>query len=160
MYNNVTLVLTSCNRVDLLERTLRSLGKELLESIPHKIIVDDSGDPAVRNYFSQFSEREGWQILLNEENIGQPHSVDKAYSLVKTPYIFHCEDDWEFTNTSFLSECLDILEFDKQVLQVTFREGCPHAVEPQVYLTPSKVSYQIKERGWRGEWWGFTYPTI
>jgi len=30
------------------------------------------------------------------KNIGQIKSIDKAYSMVDTEYIFHCEDDWEF----------------------------------------------------------------
>ena len=45
MFEDVTLVLTSCNRLDLLDRTLASIGDEVLDSIKHKIIIDDSGDP-------------------------------------------------------------------------------------------------------------------
>ena len=159
--NDSTLVLTSCGRLDLLDITLKSIGASKLDTISNKIIIDDSGDSSVRKYFSKYKKENGWNIIINETNIGHPRSVDKAYKYVSTPYIFHCEDDWEFTGTSYISEGLDVLEFDKNLLQVTFREGCPHPVYPEVNVTPNGTSYQIKEKGWRGEWWGFTYnPSI
>lgn len=152
---DVTLVLTSCNRLDLLDRTLNSIGKETLDSIKHKIIIDDSGDPSVLDYFSKFKTQDGWRIILNKTRIGQPKSVDKAYSLVDTPYIFHCEDDWHFDGVPFL-ECLDILNSRKDILQVTFRKDDPHP-EDRLEYTSKGTPYKLKMAGWRNLWYGFTY---
>jgi len=151
----ITLVLTSCNRVDLLDKTLESIGSEVLQSLEHKIIIDDSGNDSVKDYFSKYDS--SWQIILNEENIGQPKSVDKAYSFVTTPYIFHCEDDWLFDPSFSLQGCVDILNYESNSLQVTFRKDCPHPVDPQIRSTPNGVDYQLKVPGWNGEWYGFTY---
>lgn len=159
MFEEVTLVLTSCNRLDLLDRTLASIGDEVLDSIKHKIIIDDSGDPSVRDYFTKYKTQDGWRILLNKDNLGQPKSVDKAYSLVDTPYIFHCEDDWHFASVP-LEECLDVLNTRKDILQVTFRQGCPH-LEGVLETTPKGTNYRVKVPGWRSQWYGFTYnPSI
>ena len=35
-----------------------------------------------------------FDVLVNKKRMGQLFSIDKAYSLVTTEYIFHCEDDW------------------------------------------------------------------
>jgi hypothetical protein len=60
-------------------------------------------------------------FLYNDFNIGQIASVDKAYSYVETPYIFHLEDDWEFYAGGFIEESLDILLKHSNVLMVALR---------------------------------------
>jgi len=157
MENKITLVLTSCNRLDLLDRTLASIGDEVLDSIKHKIIIDDSGDPSVKDYFTKYKAQDGWKIILNDENIGQPKSVDKAYSFVDTEYVFHCEDDWIFNEKSYLRDSLSVLENDSTLLQVTFRADDPHPNFEEVLETQDGVRYQIKNPAWRGIWYGFTY---
>ena len=47
------------------------------------------------------------KIIYNDVNIGQCKSIDKAYELVDTEYIFHCEDDWEFTSPNFIINLLN-----------------------------------------------------
>ena len=94
MYNDVTMVLTSCNRLDLLERTISSIPKKTLDEIPKKILIDDSAD--VECFKSLENENKngylkGWTLLLNENKLGQPGSIDRAYSHVETKYVFHCE---------------------------------------------------------------------
>lgn len=153
--NDLTLVLTSCNRVDLLDKTLESIGSEVLDSLGHKIIIDDSGNDLVKDYFSKYDS--SWQIILNEENIGQPRSVDKAYSFVTTPYIFHCEDDWFFKRGPYLEKSRSVLEAKDHLMQVTFRSDDPHPDSEEVYETKEGVQYRMKYPGWRNEWFGFTY---
>ena len=36
-------------------------------------------------------------------------AIDRAYTQVKFPYIFHCEDDWEFFRTGFIQESFIVL---------------------------------------------------
>ena len=41
-------------------------------------------------------------------------SIDRAYSKVKTEWVFHCEDDWEFFSGGFIEQSFTLLEeFDK-----------------------------------------------
>lgn len=90
----VSVVVTSCGRFDLLHRTLRSFYKFNTYPIEELIIIEDSFD-----------------------NKGQIVRIDEAYSRVKTPYIFHLEDDWEFTHGGFIEKSLEILK-DPLVMQV------------------------------------------
>lgn len=159
---DITFVLTSCGRFDLLDRTIESIGSSVLNSLPNKIIIDDSGKEEARDYFDKYGD--DWNIILNDRNIGQPKSVDKAYAQVSTNYIFHCEDDWLFDDSfsvKVLENCVDILEHDDRGLQVTFRKDSPHPLEQEIFRAPSNTEYQVSLPGWRGEWFGFTYnPSV
>ena len=152
---DITLVLTSCGRFDLLDKTLASIGPSILNSLSDKIIIDDSGREDARRYFDKYGD--DWKIRLNGKNLAQPKSVDKAYAHVTTPYVFHCEDDWFFENFVSFEACVDILESDKSILQVTFRKDSPHPEFPQIFRSNKGFSYRKVVEGWRGEWWGFTY---
>jgi hypothetical protein len=159
MYNNVTLVLTSCNRLDLLETTINSIPSETLEKIPKKIIIDDSADSDCFNKLKALNTDgflKGWTLLLNEEKLGQAASIDKAYSLVQTEFVFHCEDDWLFTNGDFIDRSIPILEKYENVLQVTFREGEPHKAADEIYESGTDHAFKVWIPGWQG-YPGFTY---
>lgn len=110
----ITCVITSCNRIALLRQTIQSLTKYY--SFAEIIIIEDGG--AVLTEF----EKHGTKVIYNTPKLGQIRSIDIAYSFVKTPYIFHCEDDWEFYRGGFIEESLTILETYPSILQVHLRE--------------------------------------
>lgn len=85
-FNNskVTLIVTANNRPHLLDRTMASFEKFNTYPIADLIIRDDSG----------------------EDHVGQIKSVEIMMSKVKTPYVFHCEEDWEFHKPGFIEACL------------------------------------------------------
>lgn len=159
MYDDVTLVLTSCNRLDLLQQTINSIPKEVLDKIPTKILVDDSADQEC--FFKLKEQNEngylvGWTLLLNEEKLGQAASIDRAYAEVKTKYVFHCEDDWYFSDGDFIDRSLPILEKYNNVLQVTFRLDSPHPVCDEIYEEGTDSEFEVLIPGYNG-WPGFTY---
>ena len=163
MYTDVTMVLTSCNRLDLLKQTIQSIPQQTLDKIVTKIIVDDSAD---QECFSQLKEEnengylKNWTILYNEQKLGQAASIDRAYSYVNTEYVFHCEDDWYFTGGDFIDRSLPILEKYDNILQVTFREGEPHQSGEDIYEEDTKSAFRVWIPGWNG-FPGFTYnPNI
>jgi len=41
-----------------------------------------------------------------------------TYKKVKTPYIFHCEDDWVYTRNKFIEDSFKILSTDDKIIQV------------------------------------------
>lgn len=89
---DTTLVVTSCRRFDLLEKTLASMHP-WLGKFPNRILVEDSND---RPQLFNDLESDGFTILINGSRQGQHKSIDNAYGKVETEYVFHCEDDWEF----------------------------------------------------------------
>lgn len=153
---NITLVLTSCGRLDLLQKTVESIHPEILVNTKQNILIDDSGNRSIHEQIESNSFFSNWKKLYNEVNIGQPKSVDKAYSFVDTDYIFHCEDDWIFDcHYDFIFESIKVLQSNEKIFQVTFRKDDPHPVQH------TNQGYGIKIPGWRNEWYGFTYnPSI
>lgn len=114
-----SVVITSCGRFDLLRATLASL-LPTLDPAPAKIlIVEDSCNPAVADVLSGLDGN--FELLVNERKLGQIASIDRAYGAVTTPYIFHCEDDWEFFRRGFLSESATLLERFPKISMVGLR---------------------------------------
>ena len=96
----VTVVLTSCGRLDLLTKTIESFNKFNTYPITKFIFIDDSGDikfkKKANKILTSLLKKYDYSLIFNENRQGQIKSVDYAYSMVETPYIFHLEDDWEF----------------------------------------------------------------
>ena len=114
-----SVVITSCGRFDLLRATLASLLPNL-DVRPQKIvIVEDSCDPAVKTVAAEFDG--DFEILVNEVKLGQIASIDRAYNTISTPYIFHCEDDWEFLRSGFITESAALLHHLDRVSMVGLR---------------------------------------
>jgi hypothetical protein len=114
-----TLVVTSCCRFDLLGQTLRSFYEHADEAPEELIVVEDSADERVRDVVE--SLRVPAQVLVRGGRLGQVQAIDHAYSKVRTPLVFHCEDDWQFTRSGFIAESAPILRARKDVSMVGLR---------------------------------------
>lgn len=151
----ITLVVTSCGRHDLLERTLRSFCQFNTYPIKETVIVEDGPLPAP-SWLWKLTSLGPRTWIANGPRMGQIYSVDRAYAEVNTEYIFHCEDDWEFFRAGFIEESLDILHDWPSVLQVWMRDDSEH---PVVKDHTYPFSYMKPEwRKERGEGWsGFAF---
>lgn len=118
--SDVTLVVTSCGRFDLLKLTLESFDRFNTAPIHEVFITEDSGDDAVHKAIPEHW-RPHCTVFVNRPKLGQLASVDLAYRQVKTHYIFHCEDDWEFYRPGFVEDSRRILEASPHLLQVWLR---------------------------------------
>ena len=118
--SDVTVVLTSCNRFDLLEKTLTSFFEHNTYPIRQFILVEDSGKDEVRDAIPP-KYRDRINLIINQPQLGQVASIDKAYRLVETDYIFHCEDDWLFYRPEFIEDSKAILKAEPQALMVKLR---------------------------------------
>ena len=161
----ITAVITSCGRLDLLKKTIHSFNRYNTFHISHMIVIDDSGDKLehwkMQVYLDRidFSNIYKVKFIANEENIGQVRSIDKAYSEVTTPYIFHCEEDWEFYKHGFLEKSLEVLKADEKIITVWLRELTDtntHPYDPTVY-TANQVQYHLLSLNFQNIWHGFTW---
>ena len=121
----ITFCLTSCGRFKLLQKTLYSFIQYNDYPMEKYIIVEDSGNPYAEEYLHNIIQefpKECFQLLINEKRIGQIPSIDRAYAEVETPYIFHCEDDWEFTKSDFMKPSLDLLEHVPDAVMIWLRD--------------------------------------
>lgn len=160
LIDNISFVITSHNRLDLLERTINSIPKVVRDSIETKIIIDDSGcADAHRKISDKYGDE--YLCLLTDAKC-HPKSVDLAYSRIHTDYVFHCEDDWIFdVCDDFILNALDILEYDANAFQVTFRQDEVHPLVDETKNTDNGTVYKQRVFGWRNQWYGFTYnPSV
>jgi GT2 family glycosyltransferase len=151
MADQITLVVTSCGRLNLLQRTLRSFLTFNTYPIAEGIIIEDSGTLDLRASLD-IELPFPVTIIQNETNLGQIKSIDVAYSHVKTPYIFHCEDDWEFYKPGFIEASLDILKQDPAVVCVWLRahdDTMSHTIERLPHGRYNYMSLNF-DRFWHG----------
>lgn len=156
--NEVTLVITSCNRLDLLDKTISSFNKFNNYPIKERIIVDDSGEEEIwKKLIKKYNN--DYKLILNKKNIGQIKSIDLAYSYIRTPYIFHCEDDWEFYRSGFIENSLKILNNNNKILQVWLRERNDtngHTIESDTF-TFQDLQFYYMSRLYNKVWSGFAF---
>jgi len=161
--NKVTVVFTSCGRFDFLEHTIKSFMK--FNDYPiDKYIVIDNGTllntyDIIRN---MFENSDNVEIIVNEENIGQVGSIDKAYGRVESEYIFHCEDDWEFYDNGFIGLSVDVLNTNPIAANVIVRlrfdgeKGSMHPINGH-FVTPNGTIYHEYVQNVFNTWHGFSW---
>lgn len=153
----VTVVLTSCGRLDLLKQTIDSFRQYNTYPIEKFIVIDDSGD---WNFHKELmSTIKDVTFILNVENLGLIKSIDVAYSHVNTPYIFHCEDDWLFLKSGFIEDSLQILENYPEIMQVWIRSDQNpngHPIEPEL-MEINGVKFKMVGTYQHNVWHGFSF---
>lgn len=165
----VSVVITSFNRLDLLQRTIDTFNQCNTYPIERFIVIEDSGSLQMKEAAEAFlSSRqdplvEEYMFLFNERTKGQVQSIDIAYSRVETPYVFHSEDDYEYFKHGFIERSLAVMEKDPKIMQVWIRKttdvmGQP--IRPELHSAVSidgnvPVNYYIM--GEHQEWYGFAF---
>lgn len=135
----VTFVMTACGRPDLMEKTLDSFFKFNDYPIERYIITEDSADPEIFKECKRLNDtkyQNKLEFVFNEKKLGQSKSIDLAYSMVETEFVFHCEEDWEFYNPNFIQESLRVLNGDETVLQAWIRpksDKILNEIKPETY---------------------------
>jgi hypothetical protein len=161
----VTVVITSADRHDLLEQTLDSFVRcNTCAAAKRIIIIEDSC-----NYPHFVEEKPLYKdydiyILNHRPRLGQLLSIDVAYKYVKTGYIFHCEDDWEFYAPGFIESSMLILDYSPHILQVHLRKADDVFTVGKLEYTLEKSGalagkFALIEKGTTSyaEWYGFSF---
>ena len=135
----VSFVMTACGRPDLMEKTLDSFFKFNTYPIERYIITEDSMDPEVFKECERLNTKKygnKLEFVFNNPKLGQSKSIDLAYGMIDTEYVFHCEEDWEFYDDEFIEQSLSILKADPQVLQAWIRpksDKILNDIKPEIY---------------------------
>ena len=155
-----TVALTSCGRFDLLERTLASLVPRLEGPVAQFLVIEDSGDRAVVDIVRRFDGPWGRvETIVNDPPLGQTRSIDRLYEQVKTEWIFHCEDDWEFFADGFISRSFALLEEFDHLSMVSPRDPSrfrPGFWDPEEFSS-SGVKYWVANPGGAGLFSGMMF---
>lgn len=116
--HHVTHCLTIGSRPDLLRETLKTLSE--LADLP-TLAINDFGDAETNEVFCSFIP--GGRIVGPGHHIGHHAAIDALYAEVKTPYIFHNEDDWAFHREDFVDDAIRLLEADPKISAVCMRDS-------------------------------------
>ena len=157
-----SVALTSCGRFDLLERTLRSLLPRLDGPLERIFIAEDSGDRQVLDVAERLGGIAGTiEVLVNDPPLGHIGSVDRLYSRIETEWVFHCEDDWEFSGEGLIERSFAVLRESDRYSMVSLRRVSEHgiAVFGPEEVTASGVGYHVAhgEIPWNGEAAGLNF---
>lgn len=157
----VTVVVTSCGRQDLLEITLDSFLRHNTFPITEFIIVED-GDGSKNDALAEKYRGHPFRWFATDQKLGQVVAIDVAYQEVRTEFIFHCEDDWEFVEAGFVEKSLRILAHDSSVLQVWLRALDDTNGHPTLNYTlmAGELPYKLLRHRYdtrSGEWNGFSW---
>ena len=156
------MVITSCGRQDLLERTLDSFLRYNTHPVKEFIIMEDGDgerNAALAQKYSHHPMRwrsTGWRV-------GQIAAIDRAYNGVTTEYVFHCEDDWEFYAAGFIEKSKLILENNPSILQVWLSGLADTNGHPMInfQLSSDGVEYRLlrhhHDTGEWGVWHGLSW---
>jgi Galactosyltransferase len=149
---NYTLAITSADRFDLLERSFKSF-MEAADVPPSAIVIINDG-PAEMPEFLKAYRHIPTTWLTNDQRRGQVHSLDRLYREVKTPYVMHLEDDFEFTGGDFIRKSFAILEKYPRIALMALRTDWHHPIADG---DPEYNDFKIAMPYWRAVWGGYTW---
>lgn len=153
----VSVVLTSCGRLELLKRTVDSFNKYNTFPIHEFIIVDDSGNKAIQREIRRLFPK--YTHVFNPKNLGLIESIDRGYSQVKTHFVMHLEEDWEFYQSGFIEKSLQILLEQPKIMMVWVRalnDTNGHPIEPKIYYAGS-VPFRLTATNVNKDWHGWSF---
>lgn len=155
---DVTVVLTSCARFDLLRTTLASFQQYNDFPLARFLLIEDSGDNAVFDVTNEFAELD-IEVMLNNPSLGQHASIDRAYSMVQTEYIFHCEDDWQFLRSGIIADSVTLMDNDPTIAIVWARGdlGAPKWIKKTPRTVQSGISIRPIDPRAHHLWGNFTF---
>ena len=149
---DITVVVTSCGRHDLLERTLASFRHHNTDPKVGDILVVEDGpaDPQT------ICDAHGARLLRTGARVGQVLAIDFAYAHVQTELVFHLEDDWEFYRPGFIEPSREILRADPSCIVVGLRAWNDLNDQPLSFAAPNR-RFGVIAPGFREIWHGFTW---
>lgn len=155
----ITFALTSCGRLDLLERTIDSFLKFNSYPIAAYIISEDDSSCDLSALKEKYKHLNFYWIQNPGPRRGFLPNIDFLYKHVTTPWVFHCEDDWEFYAPDFIEPSLDILLSNNDLLQVWLRhpeDTNGHPLDKAIYKTKGKVKYKLLSLDYLCQFSGYT----
>ena len=158
--SDTTTFILGCNRLDLLERTMKSF-LDTRDYVTKMVIVDDSAEDGV---FEHLVEKYGdlCDVICFPRNRSQWWAMDFMVSYCDSEYIFYLEEDWQFTQTGYLNKSKEILKKYRDIgtVDISFRtfewEGHDTYDKELIdnsffYKKPWQISdYHLSWYGWIG----------
>lgn len=155
--SDVTVVITSCGRLDLLRTTIRSFERYNTYKADNYFINDDSGNEKLFDQILTFVPHK-YTVFYPSKKLGLSGSLDYLLSHVKTKYVFHIEDDWIFYwNKGFIEKSIKILEARTDIHQVWIRDHSDHKHPLGEVTDIAGIKVREVTHGYLQHWNGFSF---
>jgi GR25 family glycosyltransferase involved in LPS biosynthesis len=121
----VTITMTTCKRLDLFTKTVNSFLNCVLDIhlISEWFVIDDNSSENDRNIMKNLYPFITF-IFKNENEKGHAKSMNIIRNIVKTKYLFHLEDDWEFFYPdNYLTYTKNVLNEENNIFQCLINLG-------------------------------------
>jgi GT2 family glycosyltransferase len=93
------------------------------------IFVDDASTDGTREVLARRLQEHGqaphWRTVLSPTNLGLAATLNKAFSLVSTPYALSCHLDCLFGDESYVSRMVDLMEAHPKAGAITGKPAVP-----------------------------------
>jgi hypothetical protein len=152
--NELTVILTSCNRPDLLEKTIDSFIKINTYPVKEFLLHNDGPDKFLRRHKLKYPFI---QFHHSPQRIGYSRSLDLLLAKVTTDWVHTLEDDWLFyQNPGFIERSMKILQEHDDIHQVWIRDekDFGHPLGQSIVLSGIHVKPVMP--GYRKVWNGFS----
>jgi len=153
----ITFCLTSCERPDLLERTLDSFFQFNTYPISKYIISEDS--PIRMERLEKKYPYINFVYNDSGSRYGMMRNLQNAYSFANTKFIFSCEDDWEFYRNGFIEKSIELLNYNSVILQVWLRaldDTNGHPINLKDEFNHNDINYYYVETGFMDCFHGYS----
>lgn len=157
MNREITLTLTIGRRPDLLAQTLDSLLSKV--NFSQIVAINDFSDDATNQVFRKICSN--GQLISLGSPLGHHAAIDRLYRDLRTPYVFHCEDDWQFETKPDLQSAITLLSTDQKISSVCFRQIEDFGLQPDVLenlptVRSGTIEYKRLDR-LHEQWHGYTF---
>ena len=153
---DVTVVVTSCGRPDLLGETLHSFRR--FHTLDRLVVSEDSGDPRMVDWLATHAP-EALVLHGDVPKTGLMASIDRVYGAADTPYVFHIEDDWRFDAPVDFAGAVAALESDATLSQVcvrAWRELKRRHRAGAAHLRVGELDLAIMAADTHSHWYGYS----
>lgn len=157
MNQSITLTLTMGKRPKELLQTLKSLLDKV--SFAEIIAINDFRDEETNDAFKEVCP--SGVLLCPPAQLGHHRAIDSLYQRVKTPWVFHCEDDWLFEKVPDLRAASAMLNSHADLAAVCFRQvedfGLPQDTLEQVPIVATDFGAYKRLDVLHDQWHGYTF---
>ncbi len=150
----ITLILTACNRIDLLKKTMDSFFNLNTYPIKRLIAHNDGNEKLFSEVKLRYPQIE-W--IFSGTRVGYARSLDRLLSMVDTEYVFSTEEDWlYYKNPGFIEKSLTILENNPDIHQCWIRDHTDFAHPLGNEIQISGVWVKPVHQGYLKHWNGYS----
>ena len=154
----IDVIITSYNRLDLLERTLDSFHSKV--KFDYKIhVYDDYGYDRMPNESKErfdylISKYPNVNFMFGKIRRGQVLAIDELMKFVSSKYFIKLEEDWECLNGDFINKSFHILDNYEKCICVWLRGLSSKDINYHPIKQEDGIFKFETEYHWRGFSWG------